>query len=175
MEVTTTKCNFVIPFNYKGEDYTIWVAQPTPQELRGMAKLLGEIFNALSKEANPMVLMQDWDLMLEEICERIAPNKGEELCRSVEGFFERKILEGNIFSAKGVEVKDILKDSDTLHAIKATTLFLSSLLRYAMPTLRMEGTKDLTTSLTAMEFKKSLEKSYKELTDTEKSKVSPTT
>lgn len=167
-EVKVTKTNFVIPFNYEGNDYTIWVAQPTPQELRSMAKLLGEIFNALSKEANPMVLMQDWDLMLEEICEGITPSKGEELRRSVEGFFERKILEGNVFNSRGGEVKDILKDADTMHAIKATTLFLSSLLRYASPTLNTEGTKDLTTSLTVMEFKKSLEKSYKESTDTEK-------
>lgn len=165
------RTNFIIPFSWEGEDYTIWIPQPTPQELRAIAKLLGEIFNALSKDANPMVLMQDWDIMLEEICERISPLKATELKNQLEAFFERKILDGNVFSNEGLNVKDCLNE-DVLHAIKATVLFLSALLRYASPTLKMSDTKDLVTSRTAMEFKSYLARLYKDSTATEKSKAS---
>lgn len=156
MQVTHT--NFIVPFNSNGKEYTIWIAQPSEEELRSIAKPLGRIFTLLKRqEVDALVLLQDWDMICDEEIQQ-AKNP-EALQRALDAFFARKIDAGNVFNDEGGIEKEIIQDPTVLKNIKATLLFISALYRYATPTLQASDMRDMITSLNAMGYKEHIAKS----------------
>lgn len=149
-----TKFNFIVSVvGDDGDMLRVFVPQPPEMEIKALAPLLGKIFSALQTEgANPLVLMKDWELMLDEVAEKNAA------IRSVaNSFFERCLLGMSVYTEGGKKVEK-LSESET-EIFRGTLLFVSALYRYSTSAIRGgQEMREFFTSLTATEFQSSLKK-----------------
>lgn len=153
MEIT--KFNFIISIvSDEGNPLTIYVPQPPEMELKSLAPLLGRIFTALQKEeVSPVVLIKDWELILEELAE-----KNDTIKTQVASFFERSLLGVSVFTEAGKKIEKLSEDETNI--FKGSLLFISALYRYSIrAVLGSAEMAEYFTSLTAMEFQNSLKTS----------------
>lgn len=143
--------NFVvsIPGEY-GETLDIFVPQPNELELKILAPILGKFYTAVrEKKYDIMVLLYDWEIIVEQVLEGENEEKRENLKNRLNTFFERSQASMTI---KG---KSTLSEEET-SLFKGTLLFISALYRYSTKTLLKKELGEFFTSLSASEWLKHL-------------------
>lgn len=154
--------SFLVPFSLdNGDECVAYISQPSAAEMDAMAKTLGFLFSEFQKALNNgtsfAVIVKDWEIMLDDFL--IDDKRGEEQKKQLKAFFERRILQANIFNkSTGAAIEEKLPEN-ILHDLKGGLLFFVSTLRYAPQALKMKELKDFVTSLPLLEFKEHLKKS----------------
>ena len=145
--------NFILPFfdeNFK--ECVAYIAQPSANELTAIAQVLGFIYPKIQKkEIDFMVFAKDWQIMVDKHFKN--DEDKDEIKEQIKAFLERKILDGNTFYADGT-IKGKLNE-DERGFIEGELLFLSSLFRYVKAAFKQDEMRDLTTSLTVLEYTQS--------------------
>lgn len=146
----------------EGREIKMYIPQPSKAETQRIAKILGFVFTqATNKKINLLVLAQDWELYLDDFFEDVS--NPEELKNELLGFFDRKIVLGNIFYSDTGEALDKSLDEETMRLAKGFLLFFTALSRFASQSLKGKEMRDYFTSLTALEYQESLKKLSKEV------------
>lgn len=152
-----TNTNFIVPcISDEGKELRIYVPQPLEKELRGIARVLGEIYSLVkSKRVEFEVFLKDCSIYVDEIIERL---ENSDLKRkALEAYLERCILNATIFTADGDELESL--SDDEKEVFKSTLVFISALYRYTMKTMQMNELREFFTTSSVSEFKSSLRKS----------------
>lgn len=147
---------FIINFtNSKGDECVAYIPQPSEEEMVSIAKSLGFLFSKWkNSEMDLLVILKDWKIMLDEFLGENTPQK-----TALNGFFERKISLGNIFNKQnGEQVKGNDLNNSDYEVIQGSLLFYVSVLRYATALYNNEKLRAVTTSLSALDYQKSLKK-----------------
>lgn len=154
--------NFILPFQSdSGDECVAYIPQPTPEELRQIAGILGFLLPKIQgSELDFIVFVQDWELMLEKYYKKQAKD-GEDVNNikaDLMRFLDRKIEIGNCFDMKG-NILQVLSD-DERNFISGELLFFCCLYRYAKVAFKQKEMRDLTTSLTSLDYRESLKKRH---------------
>ena len=162
--------NFTLPFLLdNGDGAIIYIPQPNSNELMSLAPVLGEIFRRIERdELDYIVFSQDWDIIVKKILRKETEEDASIITRNMESFFERRILDANAFKENGCSVEKL--SNDERNQIKGILLFFSALLRYVKQRVFGKESKDLTTSLSVLEYQEWLKKRYAEQQTSAKSK-----
>lgn len=156
--------NFILPFqNDNGDECVAYIPQPTPEELRQIAGILGFLLPRIQgNELEFIVFVQDWEIMLEKYYKKQA-KEGEEINNikaSLMKFLDRKIEIGNCFDTKGNILQEL--SDDERNFISGELLFFCCLYRYAKVAFKQKEMRDLTTSLTSSAYQEYLKKQHAE-------------
>lgn len=157
-----TNTNFIVPcISDEGKELRIYVPQPLEKELRGIARVLGEIYGLVkSKHVEFEVFLKDCSIYVDEILERL---ENSDLKRkALEAYLERCLLNATIFTADGDELEQLSEDEKEV--FRSSLLFISALYRYTMRAMQQNELQDFFTSSTATELKSSLRKSQSQST-----------
>lgn len=160
MEAKITKFNFILSLTSdEGQDLKIYVPQPNEIEIRGIAKLLSVIFDKVTKNENPLVIMKDYDVYVDDLFDDAT--KKTAFNAKLNAFFERSLLSASVYTETGEKIERKLSEDET-EIFKGSLLFAAALYRYSTRTL-LSGTdmRAFYTSLTATEFQNSLKTSSK--------------
>lgn len=154
--------NFILPFqNDNGDECIAYIPQPTPEELRQIAGILGFLLPKVQgSELDFIVFVQDWELMLEKYYKKQARD-GEDINNikaDLMRFLDRKIEVGNCFDMKGNILQEL--SADERNFISGELLFFCCLYRYAKIAFKQKEMKDLTTSLTSSAYQEYLKKQH---------------
>lgn len=156
--------NFILPFqNDNGDECVAYIPQPTQEELRQIAGILGFLLPRIQgNELEFIVFVQDWEIMLEKYYKKQA-KEGEEINNikaSLMKFLDRKIEIGNCFDLKGNILQEL--SDDERNFISGELLFFCCLYRYAKVAFKQKEMRDLTTSLTSSAYQEYLKKRHAE-------------
>ena len=143
-------CNIIIPIKKGDEEVNIFIPPLNETEIKSNALVLGK-FIKYTEEINPLVLMRDYDIYLEEAIEDIAGSKynmndpykekyKNELNIKIKAMLERILQGGYYLENKELKSIDTL-DNSTLETIKSSLLFFIVLFRYLKPQLKAEDWK----------------------------------
>ncbi len=152
-----TNTNFIVPcISDDGKELRIYVPQPLEKELRGIARVLGEIYSLVkSKHVEFEVFLKDCSIYVDEILERL---ENSDLKRkALEAYLERCLLNATIFTADGDELESLSEEEKEV--FKSTLVFISALYRYTMKAMQMNELREFFTTSNVSEFKSSLRKS----------------
>lgn len=159
--------NFIVTISSDvGDSLDIYVPQPNELELKLLAPILGKFFTAVrEKRYDTMVLLYDWELIVEEALEGLTDEKKENLQKRLNTFFERSIASMTINGQTGLSENE-------MSLFKGTLLFISALYRYSTKTLLTRELGEFFTSLSSTEWLKSLTSST-EVSETKETKKKP--
>lgn len=166
--------NFILPFQAdNGKECIIYIKQPSPAELRTIAGVLGFLLPKIQgNELNLMVFIQDWEIMLDKYYKQ-QEKDGEDvnaIKAELARFLNAKISVGNCFNLDGTLFNGELSE-DEITFITGELLFFCCLYRYVKVAFRQKEMRDLTTSLTSLEYQELLKKRHAErLVTAEKAK-----
>lgn len=152
-----TNTNFIVPcISDDGKELRIYVPQPLEKELRGIARVLGEIYSLVkSKHVEFEVFLKDCSIYVDEILERL---ENSDLKRkALDAYLERCLLNATIFTADGDELDHLSEEEKEV--FKSTLVFISALYRYTMRSMQMNELRDFFTTSNVLEYKSSLRKS----------------
>lgn len=155
--------NFILPFQAdNGKECIIYIRQPSPAELRSIAGVLGFLLPKIQgNELNLMVFIQDWELMLEKYYKQQDEDEINNIKAELNRFLSAKINVGNCFNLDGTSFVGDLSE-DELTFITGELLFFCCLYRYVKVAFRQNEMRDLTTSLTSLEYQELLKKRHAE-------------
>lgn len=173
MKIDYNTANIIIPIVVNGEEKQVHVPPLNEPELRSNALVLGRYVELLDN-VNPVVLLQDYEIYIEDIIEELVSKKysnendpyrvkyKNDLTTKVSAMLERSISGG--YYLDNLELKSVESlDEEGKRILRASLLFFMVLFRYVRPTIatedwveRMKDTKISFTSLNATEWKNTL-------------------
>lgn len=156
--------NFILPFqNDNGDECIAYIPQPTPEELRQIAGILGFLFKRIQgSELDFLVFVQDWEIMLKSYYKEQEKNGDDinNLKADLMRFLDNKINVGNCFDMKGNTLQNL--SDDEKNNISGELLFFCCLYRYVRQAFKQKEMRDLTTSLTSLDYREYLKKRHAE-------------
>lgn len=148
--------NFICPYiNSSGSENIAYVPQPIENELKSIARILGSLFVMIKEgKLDMVVFLKDWEVYVDEICNSL--DNGEVKRKALDAFLARSLLGAKFFTPEGDVISDPLSQEEE-DSFKGALLFLSALFRYTPKQTLNSELQGFFTSLTFMEYQKSLQ------------------
>lgn len=149
-------CNFTFQIlSSKGEMLNVFLPQPNSLEVKRLAPILGRVFTELrSQTLDTIVLLQDWELLVDEVVEKLNQEKSDNIKKALDTFFDRSLASATIIDSNGLKIQTLNEDETSL--FKGTLLFILSLYRYSLKASLKSDLRDFFTELTCLEWQKQL-------------------
>ncbi|HEC1823332.1 TPA: hypothetical protein R1765_001956 [Campylobacter coli] len=180
------KCNFVIPLeNQIGEEFKVFIPFIPKSNVDSIAEVLGELFNKLQKGLNVDVFIEDNQLIINDIIEKLCKNEDEnksvKLNNLINSFVERSLLTAEVMFPDGsfVSYPSITKDNtqwdgSCLNTLRGFLLFTQALWRYTQVKTKTTFLGPFIVYQSLSEWRSSFKKSCQEQKDLDTKKQKKT-
>lgn len=161
--------SFIVPFFDNEENYTMYIPMPSEARAEAAAPILGALFSLkANSRLAPAVLARDYEVYAKKACRQIAEENNstqkeiekeeQELFNNFKGFIEASVLAGNIITKdyNVIKIAESKVSRSSLEFAIGLYVFFFVALRYAEMILSKTEKDAFLTSLTLMEYIKSL-------------------